>query len=394
MPALADKALDGRAPVRRHRAGRAACAAHALAHVHARRRLAGVDRHEHGVRGRCAKANATAEAAPRDGLHGLCVSADGAGRAVETLLEGIPEHRREFDPNAVPGAAARRSAGCIRAGAPFPARWALEHRDWKAAAALRPPAQQPVAVHRCDDAISRARSARRAQPSGRRARRHRRRSRLGERLAQAKEAYWAEQVGDSARRRERVARLGRRQTRRCRDGDAGGRRPRGRHGQERITPGPIAPARELLGEMLLELKQPAAALKEFQATLKKEPNRFRAVYGAALSAELSGDRRPPARITRNSSRCARAPISRNGRSSTPRSRSWPGRGRSCSRPAAVLLLILATGAGWQTAAPPVPFKVIGYYADWTASRYPLAQIPADRLTHVNYASGRSAATIG
>ena len=56
-----------------------------------------------------------------------------------------------------------------------------------------------------------------------------------------------------------------------------------------ITPGPIAPARELLGEMLLELKQPAAALKEFQTTLKKEPNRFRAVYGAALSADLSGD---------------------------------------------------------------------------------------------------------
>ena len=36
-----------------------------------------------------------------------------------------------------------------------------------------------------------------------------------------------------------------------------------------VTPGPIAPARELLGEMLLQLKQPAEALKEFQATLKK-----------------------------------------------------------------------------------------------------------------------------
>ena len=33
-----------------------------------------------------------------------------------------------------------------------------------------------------------------------------------------------------------------------------------------VTPGPIAPARELLGEMLLEMKQPAEALKEFQAT--------------------------------------------------------------------------------------------------------------------------------
>jgi len=42
--------------------------------------------------------------------------------------------------------------------------------------------------------------------------------------------------------------------------------------------------------MLLDVKQPAAALKEFQATLKKEPKRFRAVYGAARAAELAGDR--------------------------------------------------------------------------------------------------------
>ena len=48
-----------------------------------------------------------------------------------------------------------------------------------------------------------------------------------------------------------------------------------------ISPGPIKPARELLGEMLLELKRPAEALKEFEATMAKEPNRFRGVYGAA-----------------------------------------------------------------------------------------------------------------
>jgi hypothetical protein len=56
-----------------------------------------------------------------------------------------------------------------------------------------------------------------------------------------------------------------------------------------VTPGPIAPARELLGEMLFELKEPALALKEFQATMKKEPNRFRAVYGAAKAAASAGD---------------------------------------------------------------------------------------------------------
>jgi tetratricopeptide (TPR) repeat protein len=56
-----------------------------------------------------------------------------------------------------------------------------------------------------------------------------------------------------------------------------------------VTPGHVLPARELLGEMLLELKQPALALKEFEASHKVEPNRFRGLYGAARAAELSGD---------------------------------------------------------------------------------------------------------
>jgi uncharacterized protein HemY len=42
--------------------------------------------------------------------------------------------------------------------------------------------------------------------------------------------------------------------------------------------------------MLLELKEPAQARKEFEATLNKEPNRFRAVYSAARAASLMGDR--------------------------------------------------------------------------------------------------------
>jgi chitinase len=49
----------------------------------------------------------------------------------------------------------------------------------------------------------------------------------------------------------------------------------------------------------------------------------------------------------------------------------------------VLLAGLAVGGAWHAPAP--AFNVIGYYADWTAGRYPLAGIPADKLTHVNYA---------
>jgi uncharacterized protein HemY len=42
--------------------------------------------------------------------------------------------------------------------------------------------------------------------------------------------------------------------------------------------------------MLLELKQPALALKEFEASHKKEPGRYRGLLGAARAAELSGDK--------------------------------------------------------------------------------------------------------
>jgi hypothetical protein len=57
-----------------------------------------------------------------------------------------------------------------------------------------------------------------------------------------------------------------------------------------VTPGPIKPARELLGDMLIELGQPAEALKEFEASHRVEPNRFQGLYGAARAAELAGDR--------------------------------------------------------------------------------------------------------
>lgn len=61
-----------------------------------------------------------------------------------------------------------------------------------------------------------------------------------------------------------------------------------------VTPGAILPAREQLGELLLEADQPAAALLEFEKTLKNTPNRFNAMYGAARAAKFSGDRKKAA----------------------------------------------------------------------------------------------------
>jgi tetratricopeptide (TPR) repeat protein len=49
------------------------------------------------------------------------------------------------------------------------------------------------------------------------------------------------------------------------------------------------PMRELLGEMLLQLNEPGLALKEFEASFKAAPNRFRGYYGAAKAAERLGD---------------------------------------------------------------------------------------------------------
>jgi tetratricopeptide (TPR) repeat protein len=56
-----------------------------------------------------------------------------------------------------------------------------------------------------------------------------------------------------------------------------------------VTPGVILPAREMLGDMLLQLKQPAQAMIEFEAVLQTAPNRFNALAGAARAAKLSGD---------------------------------------------------------------------------------------------------------
>ena len=63
-----------------------------------------------------------------------------------------------------------------------------------------------------------------------------------------------------------------------------------------ISPGPLAPARELLAEMLLQLKRPKEALAEFEKTMAKEPNRFRGVAGAMAAAEQLGDRATATRL--------------------------------------------------------------------------------------------------
>jgi len=55
-----------------------------------------------------------------------------------------------------------------------------------------------------------------------------------------------------------------------------------------VSPGSIAPAREMLGDMLLLAKQPKLALEAYESALRSTPGRFRAEYGAAVSAQRAG----------------------------------------------------------------------------------------------------------
>jgi hypothetical protein len=57
-----------------------------------------------------------------------------------------------------------------------------------------------------------------------------------------------------------------------------------------VSPGSIAPATEMLGDMLLLAKQPKLALTAYESALKTTPGRLRAEYGAAVSAEAAGMR--------------------------------------------------------------------------------------------------------
>jgi tetratricopeptide (TPR) repeat protein len=56
-----------------------------------------------------------------------------------------------------------------------------------------------------------------------------------------------------------------------------------------VTPGAVLPAREILGDMLLLMGKPGEALAAYEASLKVSPNRFNSLYGAANAAEIAGD---------------------------------------------------------------------------------------------------------
>jgi hypothetical protein len=190
--------------------------------------------------------------------------------SAKEILDGLPSLAARFDPNVVTGAAPPL-AGAFAIAA-IPARWVMERSAWTEAAGLEPnatafPYSEAMtyfaralgASHTGD--FAKAKSSIDSLAS------------IQQRLSASGEPYWAEQVAiehlgakawlDLAEHRETEALAGMREAARREDATE----------KSAVSPGPLAPARELLGDMLVQLNRPAEAAVEYRATLQKEPNR-------------------------------------------------------------------------------------------------------------------------
>jgi hypothetical protein len=206
--------------------------------------------------------------------------------SAKRTLDAIPALRARIDTGGA-GNAAPPSAGYYALAA-IPARYALERDAWAEAAALTPQ-QSPFAWADAVTYYARALGAARTGNAAAARRDIDRLARLRDVLEKDNDAYWTEQV--DIQRRAALAWVT------LAEGQPSQALTLMREAADRedatdksaVTPGPIKPARELLGEMLLQLNRPAEALAAFEATLQREPNRFRATYGAARAAEAAGN---------------------------------------------------------------------------------------------------------
>jgi tetratricopeptide (TPR) repeat protein len=170
-----------------------------------------------------------------------------------------------------------------------PARYAVERGDWKGAAELE---VRPSRFAYADAMtyFARALGAARSGNPGAAAADMEKLVELREKLRAAKDAYWAEQVDiqwQIARAWALYAEGKYDEAIKAMTAAADAEDKTEKHP---VTPGAPTPARELLGQMLLERGLAREALAAFEATLKKEPNRFNATAGAAKAAQRLGDK--------------------------------------------------------------------------------------------------------
>jgi hypothetical protein len=183
--------------------------------------------------------------------------------------------------------------GSAYALAAVPARYALERRRWSEAAALSlHPREFPWSRWPMADAVNayaRGLGAARSGDAAGARREAERLSALRDVLATAKQGYWAEQTEIQ---RQAVIAWATRVEGRLEEALALMLRAvelEDKTEKHPVTPGPIVPPRELLGDMLLDMNQAAQALLVFEASMRGEPDRFHSVAGAARAAELAGD---------------------------------------------------------------------------------------------------------
>jgi hypothetical protein len=212
----------------------------------------------------------------------------GQDEAAGRILNSLPEIASRFDPKVVLSGAGGPSVGYFALAA-IPARYALERQDWKQAVqlALR---ETPFPYTDAMTWFARGLGAARLGQAAAANESATALQQIRERLLKANENYWARQVEiqefavgawatlAAGKKEEALRQM--KSAAELEDGTE----------KSAVTPGPLAPARELLGEMLLEMNEPAQALEQFEATLKKEPGRLRSLYGAAHAAQLSGSR--------------------------------------------------------------------------------------------------------
>ncbi len=177
----------------------------------------------------------------------------------------------------------------------IPARLSLERGDWAAAAKLPltpaadayPWAKYPQAE--ASNAYARALGAAALRDAAATETELSRLARLRDTATELKIGYWAEQIGIQIDVVRGFAAFKAGQTE---AGITALQKAADREDaseKHAVTPGPLLPARELLATALLERGDAAGALREFEAVLRKEPNRLRAMAGAGVAAERAGD---------------------------------------------------------------------------------------------------------
>jgi tetratricopeptide (TPR) repeat protein len=208
-------------------------------------------------------------------------------KAAKRLVESSAQTFATFDPARATGAAPASAAFFARAA--IPARYDLERQAWADAAKLElVPSPFPYANAIAYFTRGLGSAHLKNGPAIREAIMSLKQ--IQDELTQMKEDYWANQI--DIERQELVAMLSFVEDH---ETDALARMRRAADLEDEtetatVTPGPLKPAREILGELLLQVNRPAEALKEFQSALKKEPNRFWSLYGAAEAAKRAGDR--------------------------------------------------------------------------------------------------------